>query len=297
MKIQQYGRNKKKSTAIGSIFAVIVLLGLVFTACGDGGGGGIDSNTGNGFTSIAAFKTWLDAQPANDKAAPYNVKVNIADLGGAGYTAGSLGNAVRTNYTKYVSLDLSGSTFTSIGEDAFSYCSSLTSVTIGSGVTSIGDSAFALCGNLTSITIPASVTSIGDSAFSHSGLTSITIPAGVTSIGQGAFAECSNLTSITIGSGVTIIGYGTFSYCTSLTSITIPAGVTSIGDYAFRNCTGLTSVTFQGTITPGNLNANAFGQVGWSDSIGDLRAKYLAGGVGTYTRSGSGSTAVWTKTS
>jgi hypothetical protein len=38
-------------------------------------------------------------------------------------------------------------------------------VTIGNGVTSIGDSAFIFCYSLTSITIPDSVTSIGRSAF------------------------------------------------------------------------------------------------------------------------------------
>ena len=54
---------------------------------------------------------------------------------------------------------------TSIGEWAFGFCSSLTSVTIPNSVTSIGDAAFGYCSGLTSITIPNSVTSIGGSAF------------------------------------------------------------------------------------------------------------------------------------
>ena len=54
---------------------------------------------------------------------------------------------------------------TSIGDDAFCYCSVLTSVTIPNSVTSIGSSAFESCSGLTSITIPNSVTSIGSSAF------------------------------------------------------------------------------------------------------------------------------------
>jgi hypothetical protein len=54
----------------------------------------------------------------------------------------------------------------SISWGAFSYCSSLTSITIPAGVTSIGVSAFSGCSSLTSVTIPAGVTSIGDLAFS-----------------------------------------------------------------------------------------------------------------------------------
>ena len=77
---------------------------------------------------------------------------------------------------------------TSIGNNAFYWCGSLTSVTIPTGVTSIGNYAFYNCSGLTSVTIPSSVTSIGASAFSGcSGLTSVTIPNGVTNIESGAF--------------------------------------------------------------------------------------------------------------
>jgi hypothetical protein len=75
-----------------------------------------------------------------------------------------------------------------IGENAFNYCSELTSVTIPNSVTSIGENAFYKCSGLTSVTIPNSVTSIGESAFSNcSGLTSVTIPNSVTSIRPYAF--------------------------------------------------------------------------------------------------------------
>ena len=123
-----------------------------------------------------------------------------------------------------------------------------TSITIPTGVTSIGNSAFTHCSSLTSITIPDSVTSIGHHAFYNCrSLTSINIPDGVTSIGDSAFCGCSSLTSINIPDGVTIIGGSAFYNCSRLTSITIPDSVTRIGYSAFFSCSSLTSITFQGT--------------------------------------------------
>jgi hypothetical protein len=94
-------------------------------------------------------------------------------------------------------------------------------------------------------------------------------------------------------SGLTSIGESAFQDCTSLTSITIPSGVTYILFATFSNCTSLTSVTFNGTISSDNLNRTAFGGSGTIYYIGDLRDKYLAGGIGTYTRASGGTT--WTK--
>ena len=54
---------------------------------------------------------------------------------------------------------------TSIGEEAFSYCSSLTTIDIPYSVNFIGEKAFCECHNLTSIDIPNSVTTIGNYAF------------------------------------------------------------------------------------------------------------------------------------
>ena len=187
-----------------------------------------------------------------------------------------------------------GDNVTSIGEGAFSDCSSLTSVTIPESVTSIGDYAFKGCSGLTSVTINSnailsknytfrhglyrifgeqvkeyiignSVTSIGSNAFSWcSGLTSINIPNSVTSIGDDAFSWCPSLPIIdniryadtylviavddtqstyNIKAGTRFIGSSAFWGCSGLTSINIPNSVKSIGDNAFRDCSGLTSVT------------------------------------------------------
>ena len=161
----------------------------------------------------------------------------------------SIGNYAFSGCSSLTSITIPDSV-TSIGNSAFSGCSSLTSITIPDSVTSIGNSAFSGCSSLTSIMIPDSVTSIGNSAFSGcSSLTSITIPDSVTSIGNSAFSGCSSLTSITIPDSVTSIGYSAFRSCTSLTSFTIPEGVTSIREYTFYNCTSLTSITIPDSVT------------------------------------------------
>ena len=139
---------------------------------------------------------------------------------------------------------------TSIGGSAFYNCTSLTSVTIPDSVTSIGDRAFCICESLTSVTIPDSVTSIGGSAFNGcTSLTSVTIPDSVTSIGDYAFYGCESLTSVAIPDSVTCIGNCAFWKCSSLASVTIPDSVTSIGEYTFSQCTSLTSVTIPDSVT------------------------------------------------
>ena len=191
-----------------------------------------------------------------------------------GYTVTGIGSCTDTEII--IPSKHNAKPVTSIGERAFNYCDSLTSVTIGNSVTSIGNYAFSGCTGLTSVTIPDSVTSIGSSAFSDcSGLTSIIVDEGntkyhsagnclietatktlilgcktsvipadgsVTSIGRSAFYGCTGLTSVTIGNSVTSIGDCAFDGCKGLTSVTIPDSVTSIGWGAFRGCTGLAKI-------------------------------------------------------
>jgi hypothetical protein len=188
---------------------------------------------------------------------------------------------------------INGGTVVSIGNGAFSYSSTLTSVTIPNTVTSIGSSAFYECNNMTSVDIPSSVTSIGYQAFFYCAhLSGVTIPSSVTSIGNQAFDGCVSLASIAMptsntffssingvlfnGTATTLIQYpggltGAYIIPSSVTTIapysfsldpvagvTIPSSVTTIGNNAFDSCTSLTSVSIPPSVT--SIGDQAFAQ-------------------------------------
>ena len=185
-----------------------------------------------------------------DESISGNVEIpGTIEVEGKEYAVTSIGNVAFSGCSSLTEVAIPESV-TSIGDYAFSGCSSLTQIAVPESVTSIGDFAFNGCSSLTQIAIPESVTSIGNGAFNGcSSLTQIAIPESVTSIGNGAFNGCSSLTQVAIPEGVTSIGDHAFAFCSSLKEITIPEGVTSIGDYAFSGCSKLTEIAIPEGVT------------------------------------------------
>ncbi len=149
------------------------------------------------------------------------------------------------------------------------------SVVISDGVTSIGDDAFYNCGTLTDITIPNSVTSVGYDAFAYcSGLAAITLPDSLTSIGSQAFENCTALASINIPNNVTNIDKKAFSKTALYNDesnwengalyidnclvafkgeasgdYSVKSGTRMIADYVFSDCAGFSTVTVPDSVT------------------------------------------------
>jgi len=116
----------------------------------------------------------------------------------------------------------------------------LTSVILPLTATSIGDYAFSNCSSLTSLTLPSSTATIGSYAFEYCiGLTSVIIPSSITTIGEQAFYSCTGLTSLILPSSITTIGRYAFSSCTSLKVIkvlsSVPVNLTASGVFSYVN--------------------------------------------------------------
>src|SRR5580692_4598115 len=114
----------------------------------------------------------LPVSPAMVKA-QLMLETNNGSIMITGFTGG--GNVV-------IPATTNGYEVTSIGISAFSFCTSLSSITIPGTVTNIGIDAFNDCSSLTNVVLSDGIVSIGDLAFGFCGLISVTIPDSVTNI-------------------------------------------------------------------------------------------------------------------
>lgn len=172
-------------------------------------------------------------------------------------------------------------TVVKIGENAFYYCSELSSVIIPQTVTYIGSQAFMGCGAITSITIPSSVTFIGHWVFTNCiSLNNIVFEDGDKTLewdnyfsatifygclidslylgrnlkrtdeyyAHGPF-EDSSVKKLVVGNTVTEIEEYSFFRCSKLKEISLGNSITTIGQYAFADCDNLTEISLPNSVT------------------------------------------------
>ena len=142
-------------------------------------------------------------------------------------TSGSCGNHLNWEYdseTQTLSITGTGEMYISPNFNApwKAYRDVIRTIVIEYGATTIGAEAFMYCTAFTSIIIPDSIKRIENRAFyGCTGLTSVTIGSGVTSIGAEAFSGCTGLLGITIPDNVLTLGYKAFYGCTRLSKLII----------------------------------------------------------------------------
>jgi len=132
--------------------------------------------------------------------------------------------------------------FNGIGDYAFSYCSSLTEISIPYYMKWIGRGAFYGCKSLEKVSF-----SKGSfiSSFAFAKCTNLKEVSLVDNVFEGAFSYCENLAAFPLSNEVDDISEYAFEHCNSLIEITIPKSVKNIEKLAFRSCTNLKKVNFE----------------------------------------------------
>jgi hypothetical protein len=224
-------------------------------------------------------------------------------------SADQSGDFTYTNNTTYVTITgytgsggavvipstIVGLPVTTLGNYAFYYKPTITSIEIPASVTSIGQLVFSSSDGMTSITVAAGSTSFSslDGVLFNFAQTTLvqypaaktgayTIPSSVTTVGNYSFYGSRFLAGLTIPSSVTTIGDNAFSYSYGLSSIQIPATVTSIGSRAFGGCYDLTQFSVDGA----NPNFSSAGGVLFNKAQNTI-VQYPSGKTGAYTIPGT----------
>ncbi|MDE6059867.1 MAG: leucine-rich repeat domain-containing protein, partial [Clostridia bacterium] len=144
-----------------------------------------------------------------------------------------------------------------IKDNAFAYCSGLTTITLSKNLKEFNSNMFK------GINMPVIITEGSDGFVKVDGVVfskdmktlvlyastltneSYTVPNGVTAIGANAFRSNSSLKTLILPDGLKEIGEYAFYGASRLSNVEIPNTVERIGEYAFTSCSSLGTVSFK----------------------------------------------------
>ncbi len=185
----------------------------------------------------------------------------IGEICGLNITADNEAMATKVDLSRVYNL-------TSIDTRTFSGNANLTEVILPETIESIGDYAFTNCSSLVSVGDMPNITSIGINAFDRcSSLTDISFP-NIENIGVFAFSYCQALTKVDDMPKLTSIGSNAFGYCTSLVTVGDMNNLTTLTTAAFVNCSKLSTVGNMSNVT--KVESMAFARSTNLKYIGDL---------------------------
>ena len=304
-----------------------VEIGAKVTSVNDGAFSHCDSLTGitvkdsksfsaDGGVLFDSSKKVLIAYPAGKTGASYTIPSSVTEIAESAFAGAPLQSvSFNSSLNEIGKFAFAGSALTSLsltkgvtmGEGAFSGCTSLKKVilpsaqrTLGasvfegctsletvewasptSGSVTIGESAFEGCTSLSSVQIPSGTTVIDDRAFAGcSSLTTVTLPGSLDEIGEEAFSG-SGLEEITLPEGVDDVGAGAFSSCKSLGKATLPSTLRTVSDGMFEGCESLDDLVFSDeglrSIGARALSGTALKDVSVPEGVTDIDETAFAG--------------------
>ena len=129
-----------------------------------------------------------------------------------------------------------------LDEKAFQSCG-IEGLTINKSSLELGENVFSYCEDLTSVSMDNSTLEIGTYAFYDSGDDATVIFTGCDLDMDDKAFQCCGLVTLNISGSDTVMGENTFSYCEDLTDVVIGANNIEIGTYSFYDCTALVNVS------------------------------------------------------
>ena len=136
-------------------------------------------------------------------------------------------------------------------------------------VTTVGNNAFSKCYNLTSVTLSDGLVSIGNYSFQSTNIKEIDFPKTLKSIGKGAFDDCRQITAVTLPENLEYVGRYAFGNMDNLEKVVLPSTIQFIAHGAFLYNKNLTSVESH-IIEPFDISESVFaGSSTWDDTNND----------------------------